>query len=75
MNIERIRADFTDHTIDYLFCNPDFDDECVITIDDNITNIYDYQSDLLSEDFDDYRYLYEEITRHLKQSNSSNEIK
>ena len=69
MNIERIRVDFPDHTIDYQFCDPDYDAECVITIDDNITNIYDYQSDLLSEDFDDYRYLFEEITRYLKQEN------
>lgn len=69
MNIERIRVDFPDHTIDYLFCDPDYDDECVIMIDGKITSIYDEQSYLLSEDFDDYRYLFKEITRYLKQEN------
>lgn len=64
-NIERIRQDFPDHEIDYQFCDPDFDDECVITIDDRITNIYDFQEDFLSDDFDDYRYLYENITYYL----------
>lgn len=64
-NLDRIKAEFPQHEFDYIFNEPDYDDEIIIEIDGRITNIYDSAEDVLSDDPDDYRYLHNQITNYL----------
>lgn len=63
-NLERIRAAFPEHEIDYVLVDEDTDD-VEMTVDDKCVSVYGFYSDLYESDEDDYELLYEGISKYI----------